>query len=190
MYKEFDKKVEAALKGDRLSKEWLINSLKPLITSYSKRYGGQIGWNEELYQEGALQVLEALNAFDMSKGVPFLGFITIRLKHYYQNKRRKEKTTISLDQPVGEEENMTLLDLLVDESIAIEEDYIKTEEESRLLLALYDLDENDRYIIREYYIKGRSLKEIAKEKNLHYVTVAKHKAKALQKLKNFLEKVG
>lgn len=190
MYIEFDKKVELALKGDVLAKEWIINQLKPLVASYSKKYGGQTGWDEELYQEGALQILECLNIFDITKEVPFLGFVTVRLKHYYQNRRRKEKMTISLDQPVGEEENTTLLDLLVDERVTIESTYLKEEERKALVLGIKQLNEKDRQIIEEYYLKGTMLKDIAQKRKVHYVTVAKDKAKALEKIKKFLEKVG
>jgi len=190
VYIEFDKKVESALKKDILAQEWLINALKPLIVSYSRKYGGQTGWDDELYQEGAWQVLEALNVFDISKGVPFLGFVTIRLKHHYQNRRRKEKTTISLDQSFGEDTEICLLDLLVDEKISIEATYLKEEEYKNLIQAINMLDKQEQEIIEEYYLKGNKLKDIAKERNVHYVTVAKRKAKALDKLKNFIKTVG
>lgn len=186
MYIEFDKKVELALKGDSLAKEWIIDSLKPLVTSYSKKYGGQVGWNDELYQEGALQILQALKDFDPSKKVPFLGFVTVRIKHYYQNKRRKNKSTKSLDQPIGEEEGISLIDLLQDENISIEVDYIKEEDKKRLIVAINNLDDLEKEIIEEYYLKGNMLKSIAEKRNLHYVTVAKRKARALEKLKNAL----
>ncbi len=190
MYIEFDKKVGAALKGDSIAKEWIIDRLKPLIVSYSKKYGRQIGWDEELYQEGAWQILEALNVFDTSKGVPFLGFVTIRLKHHYQNRRRKEKITISLDQFVGEDDGASLLDLLVDEKVSIESDYFKKEEYKALIGAINKLDAKERGIIEDYYLKGNTLKDIAETRKVHYVTVAKGKAKALEKLKSILYKVG
>ncbi len=183
---EFDKKVEEAIKGESLAKEWIINQLKPLVVSYSRKYGGQTGWDEELYQEGFWQILEALNVYDPTKGVPFLGFVTIRLKHHYQNKRRKEKTTISLDQTVGNDSSTSILDLLVDEGMPIEQNYIKKEEHKELRLAIHMLDRRDREIIEKYYLKGIQLKEIANERNVHYVTVAKGRAKAIENLrKNF-----
>lgn len=122
----------------------------------------------------------------MSKGVPFLGFVTIRLKHHYQNKRRKEKTTISLDQFVGEDRGTSLVDLLVDEKVSIESDYLKEEEYKDLIGAISKLNAKERELIEEYYLKGNMLKDIAETRKVHYVTVAKSKAKALEKLKNIL----
>ncbi len=186
LYIEFDKKVEAALKGDNKAKEWIINSLKPLVTSYSKKYGWQNGWNDELYQEGALQILEALNDFEPNKKIPFLGFVSIRIKHYYQNKRRKNKPTTSLNQSIVEGDTVSILDMLVDEKICIDMDYIKEEDKKNLILAIDKLEPLEKEIIEEYYLKENMLKNIAKNKNLHYVTVAKRKGKALDKLKKAL----
>ncbi|ABW20061.1 sigma-70 family RNA polymerase sigma factor [Alkaliphilus oremlandii] len=190
MYIEFDEKVALALEGDHSAKEWLIHQLKPLIVSYSRKYGGQVGWDEELYQEGAWQVLEALQDFDRSKGVPFLGFVTVRLKHHYQNKRRKEKSLISLDEPVGEEQDTTLLDFIVDESVDIEGDYLKAESWIALREAMGRLKEQEHQLIEAYYFNGRKLKEIAEEAGVHYITAVKLKAHSLEKLKKYLEKLG
>lgn len=187
---EFDEKVALALEGDHSAKEWLIHQLKPLIVSYSRRYGGQIGWDEELYQEGAWQVLEALQSFDQSKGVPFLGFVTVRMKHHYQNKRRKVKHLISLDEPVGEEQDTTLLDFMVDESADIEGTYLKEESFIALREAMGSLKEQEYHLIEEYYFNGRKLKEIAEDKGIHYITAVKLKTRSLEKLRKYLEKRG
>lgn len=188
MYLEFEREVNKALEGDKEAKLWILEQLKPLIASHSKRYGGQNGWDEDLYQEGALQILEALEQFDKDRGIPFLGYITIRIKHYYQNKRRKEKELYSLDQPVGEGDESTLLDLLEDSQVAIEGDYLKKEEQEALCRSLSMLSKKEREMIEDYYLRGEQLKNIAKKRGVHYITASKQKNKALKKLERLLDR--
>lgn len=187
MYSELEKIVSRALEGDEDGRLQLLERLKPLILSHSKKYGGRQGMDEDMYQEGILEILEGLKDYDSSKKVPFLGYISLRLRYYYQNRRCREKTVYSLDKNIGDGQNTSFLDFIEDENVKIEDNYLELERNREIFNALNSLTKNQKYIIVQYYFYKKPLKEIAMEKGVHHVTISKTKAAALKKLKKLLE---
>lgn len=181
--------MNKALKGEEEAVVDLVNQLKPLILSYSKRYGARQGREEDMYQEGVLEILEALRDFDPSRKIPFLAYVSTRIRHYYHNKRRKNKQYYSLDASVGAAETGTLLDILQDNTCDIEKICIENQEKRFLQNAMEQLSNCQRDIVIRYYFQYQSLKEIAAHKGIHPVSVAKTKAVALKKLGKYLRKV-
>lgn len=187
MYIELEKIVSKALEGDEDSRLQLLEKLRPLILSHSKKYGGRQGMDEDMYQEGILEILEGLKDYDRSKNVPFLGYISLRLRYYYENRRRREKTIYSLDKNIGGGQDTSFLDFIEDENVKIEDNYLELERNREIFNALNSLTKNQKYIIVQYYFYKKPLKEIAMEKGVHHVTISKTKAAALKKLKKLLE---
>lgn len=187
MNTKFGEIIKRSLAGEKQSIEELIQQLRPLVLSYSKRYGGRQRMDEDAYQEGILEILEALKDFDASRNVPFLGYITVRLRYHYQNKRRKQKLIYSLNEVVGDSEDTCFLDLIEDENSYVEEICIKTEENQELMKAIESLTQCQRNIITQYYFHKKPLKRIAMERGIHPVSVSKTKASALKNLKKILE---
>lgn len=187
MKRDLDEIIKKSLAGDSKSVAELLQSLRPLVLSYSKRYGGRQGVDEDIYQDGLLEILEALRDYDSSKNVPFLGYITVRLRYYYQNQRRKQKTTYSLNQVIGDNEDTTFLDLIEDEDSHVEDIYIQLESNQELMKAIDGLTPLQKKVIQEYYFHKKPLKKIALERSVHHVTVSKTKATALKNLKKVLK---
>ncbi|MCC5909575.1 MAG: sigma-70 family RNA polymerase sigma factor [Clostridiaceae bacterium] len=188
MNKEFERMVTQAIEGQQEAVAELLHRLKPLVLSYSKRYGGTRGVDEDAYQEGILEILKALQDFDPSRKIPFLGYITTKLRHYYQNRRRKEKYHYSLNQRInGEDNTATLEDLLEDEKVNIEEESIRKEEKQQLMAAIKNLSPRQQETINAYYFKRQTLKEIGGDRSIHPISVAKTKATALKNLEKSLK---
>ncbi|SDJ90635.1 RNA polymerase sigma factor [Natronincola ferrireducens] len=187
MNRLFEELVKKALKGEKEAIEQLLLQLRPLIIAYSKRYGGREGMDEDAYQEGLLEILEGLQDFDSAKNVPFLAYITIRVRYYYLNKRRKVKSHFSLEADIGDSEGISLIDLLEDTTAKVEETYMEMEESQRLKEAIHRLTSCQRDIILQYYFHRKTLKEIAAIKGIHPISVAKTKATGLKKLKKLLK---
>jgi len=181
--------IERALGGEESAIESLLVQLKPLILYSIKRYGRIVGYDEDAYSDGVVVVLESLREFDRGKGVYFLGFVKVRLMHYYQNRKRKEKVIYSLDEPVDNEAEISKLDTIVDKHVDIPGDFIEKEEVIHIKDAISSLTKIQREIVIDYYYNHMSLVDIAIKRGVHRITIAKIKGTALKKLRKKLENI-
>ncbi len=170
--------------GDFKAKEELLNSLKPLIlSSIKKYYFGNMDF-EDLVQEGYLRILNELERFDTSRGVPFLGYIKIQIRFLYLELRRirSEALTLNLETSEGEE----ILDLQEDETQDIEREVI--ENESRILLksALDNVTAKQKMILQKIYLDEISMKKLSREMGVHYQTVINLKKRGVLSLRKAL----
>lgn len=185
----FEEMVKRALQGEQKAVEELLMQLRPLVLAYSRRYGGRQGMDEDAFQEGMLEILGGLKDYDVSRNIPFLAYITTRIRYYYHNRRRREKLCYSLEEKVGIDAAATFLDFLVDPDGGVEEACIDKEKHRLLKVAMEQLTECQREIITQYYFQWKSQKDIAAEKGIHPVSVAKTKAAAIKKMKKYFQEV-
>lgn len=185
MYKVIDELLEKSISGDKESKEHLLNKLRPLIISSINKYYPNSRDFEDLIQDGNIVILECINNYDISKGVYFLGYVKTMLKYnYLQNHRLK--TTISLNTPIGEDNEGEMIDLLVSEDFQPLEVILMREKDKKLSKCLSVLTERQREIVIYYYMEKYSIGQIAKHLNISYRTVVNTKTKAIEKLQNEL----
>jgi len=137
---------------------------------------------EDLLQEGYEVILKGIDDFDPKRGVNFPGYIKTILKFHYLNKLKKQSYAISLDHPVGEEENMTLKDTLESE-VNIEEDFIDKEVNHQLYDALDNLTDRQRQVILLFYVENLSVSQIADNLGIAYRTAINIKVQAIEKLR-------
>ena len=184
-YKEL---VDKAKAGDNNATGELIAKLTPLIISYANKYGNMDMDREELIQEGYLEILYRIYDFDETKGVPFLGYLKVMLKYFYMNYFRGEKTVaVSLDKKIETSDgNINVIDTISDKNADVFEEYLKNERTKKLYKAINNLTHKQRKVIILYYIKGLSIKEIAKNMNVHYMSVVKLKQRAVKKMRGML----
>lgn len=161
----------------------IVEKYHPLIVSSIKRYYNKPHEFEELYDEGVLEVCEALMDYDFNKNDSFGGYLKSRLYFFYISKN-KFKEDLSLDSPVGEED-LTLMDMLMD-PMNIEEEYEINEEYRILYKAIGELTERQRRVLLDFYIGKFSISEIANKYDIKYRTVVNTKTMALKKLKKYL----
>ena len=114
MYKEFEGLVIAAKKGDKKSKEIIVEKLTPLIIKSIRTYYNKMDDFEELLQEGKLEVLQCIENYDIDHKTYFIGYVQAMLRFLYLNKH-KIKSTTSLNVRVGENEDGELIDLIADD---------------------------------------------------------------------------
>lgn len=161
----------------------IVEKYHPLIVSSIKRYYNKPHEFEELYDEGVLEVCEALMDYDFNKNDSFGGYLKSRLYFFYISKN-KFKEDLSLDSPVGEED-LTLMDMLMD-PMNIEKEYEINEEYKILYKAIGELTERQRRVLLDFYIGKFSISEIANKYDIKYRTVVNTKTMALKKLKKNL----
>lgn len=186
MYKEINELITKAKEGDESSKEELLKRLNPLIISSIKRYYNKSSEYEDLISEGVVVILECLKDHDESKGTHFLGYVKIMLKYFYLDKH-KEKVIFSLNEPVGEEGEEELIDLLESKEMDILDKLIIRENTSNLKKALEELTIRQRDIIIYYYLERQSIHQISNRLNISYRTVVNTKTRALEKLQEVLK---
>lgn len=186
MYKDLDNLLKSARKGDKKSSEKILIKLNPLIIASIKRYYNKIVDYEDLIQEGRLAILECINNYDDSKEVYFLGYVKTILKFLYLNKH-KEKIFISLNTPIGDNEEEELIDILESDDDGVLEEVLKTENLDEIRYALSSLTERQREVIIYFYFEGYSIPEIAKKMGVTYRTIVNTKTTALEKMRRQLK---
>lgn len=184
MYKEFERLVIKAKKGDKKSKEIIVEKLTPLIIKSIRRYYNNLNEFEELLQEGRVQTLQCIEDYDMDRNTYFIGYVQAMLRFLYLNKHKAKKTT-SLNLKVGEDEEGELIDLLADD-VDIEEEIIQEEIKGDLYKALDKLTLRQKEVIYYFYFREMPIKEIGELLGIKYRTVVNTKTQALRKLRSYL----
>lgn len=79
--------IRAAQSGDTRSREELLHTALPLISSLSRQYRIDGLDNSDLIQEGFVGLLRALVRFDIDRGVPFSAFAALWIRQALQELR-------------------------------------------------------------------------------------------------------
>lgn len=184
MYKEIEELLLLSKKGDEEAKETLLLKLNPLIISSIRRYYNRIDQYDDLIQEGYETILLAIENYNPTRGVRFLGYTKAMLKYLYLEKHR-EKEFLSLNNTVDNGEFIDLLEGNEENPIDI---IIKNEETEILFESLNCLTERQKQVVVDYYINRLSIDEIADRLGISYRTVVNTKTQGINKLKNRIVK--
>lgn len=174
--------VLLAKQGDEKAKERILQGFKPLLIKNARKYFGINQDFEDWLQEGRLVLLHSIESYDEKMGIPFPGYVQKQVFYYFVDERKKIREKVILDQPL-KDGNGSLVDRLSDEDIDLERDFVHGEMKSVLYSALFHLSPKQREIIIEYYLNNKSLKDLARERELCYQSTVKLKAKALKNLR-------
>lgn len=145
-------------------------------------YNHEINDYEELYQEGFIALLNAVERFEPNKGFNFSTYAIKYIKSA-SRKRLNYNTFDSLDEPLKtkKEDARTRLDLIKDTKIDIERDTISKEFNNNLKKILtYD----EIRVIKNYYLYDKTFKEIAEMLGITYNQVTGLRSKAERKIYN------
>ena len=169
----------------------LINKYSPLVDKYSRKYKLKDYEKSDLKQEGRVAILHAINKFDLSKNPnAFDGYVINSIRNKYGTLARthiKRNNESSLNILTSGDDSSEII-TLIEDTINIEDSYIKSEEISRLKFALNKLSKEELDLINIVYLKkSHSLLDYCKENNLTYHTSRRKLKKSLEKLKSFLQ---
>ena len=176
--------LKEAGSGNKQAAEELLLRFKPLILSTIKRHYTGTDW-EDMLQSATLSFLEGIKEYDAEKGIPFPAYIKTKLNFDIYNICRKNRNIIFYQLVISNEEQ-NLLERLEDETVDIQQDYLRKEESAALHKALNKLHPKQRKVIVLHFFENLTLKEIAKEMNISYKTAQRYKAKGMTKLADLL----
>lgn len=164
-----------------MDKRRIIEKAHPLIIASINKYAASKGEFEDLYQEGVVVILEALEEYDEEKGVNLFYYLKLQLKFFYLNYGRYEKQVTSLNIPIDEE--LELIDLMADEGTSIEDIVIGKLTMQDTIKALQTLEHEEKYMVEQLILKGRILDDLAKELGISRTTLYRRKESVLKKIR-------
>jgi RNA polymerase sporulation-specific sigma factor len=162
----------------------IIGDFEPLVKKCIKMYIKDNDRCEDAMQEGRITILSCIKNYDLSSPAPFEAYVKMAVIYSIKNLGLKYREHISLDEELTEEGG-SLHDLL-DSGIDLEGDAVKREELKNLGSALDKLPEGERKLIKEFYLEGKTMREMSKGKRCHYMTVVRRKERALGKLRELV----
>ena len=162
-YALMDTWVQEAKNSNQAAKEQLINTFKPLILSVMQKYIYDTDAYEDALQDGALVVLEAVQAYDPDLGVVFPFYLKNRLFHHFVNaaKAIKKQQENECAVPGGGEDGENSLEQYPDAGPSPEKEMVRQEKHAVLEQMLAEIRAERADAIRLRYFEGKSLNEIA-----------------------------
>ena len=131
---------------------------------------------EDLYQAGFFALLEAVESYNLTAGMSFVGWLAIHLKNafadaagYRTARTRKDplQSAVSLDAPLSDDMEITIGDTIPDPSTAMEEveerDWVQSLH-AALGKALAGIPKAEREVLQARYYQGRTFEELGGER--------------------------
>jgi len=143
---------------------------------------------EDIVQDVALNIFER---GDITAPIRNLSaYIYRALKNRIVDYLRKKKSSISLDEHRSGEQSLTLADVLSDNTIAPQSDLERRDLHDLLYRAIDALKPEDRAIILATDFVGWTFRDLAEEWDVPLGTLLARKARALKKIRTYLEASG
>ena len=114
-------------------------------------------------------------------------YIYRALKNRVIDYLRQKRSSLSLEEPRSDEQVPTLADLLSDNSIAPQSELERKDLHDLLYQAIDALKPEDRAIILATDFEGWTFRDLAEEWDMPLGTLLARKARALKKIRRFLE---
>lgn len=144
---------------------------------------------EDFKQCGYFAMLKAIETFKDERGFKFTTCLSYAMKNTVRDmlglqsgRGTISRLTVSLNKPVGEEEDTELQDLIPDDSIIIGDDLEREEIERVLQEEINKLPSEQAYVVIQHWYKNRSYQNIADALGVSHVEVRRIARRALQKM--------
>ena len=192
--------VKLAKNGDEKAKEMILNRYKGIILKFVNKYYNGYTMNSELkndlISDGNYAILKAINEYDETKA-KFSTFVYIQvrnsvqlgLKQTMKQLKHGEKSLDSELNGDSEDKDTTLYDVVKDESVNIEKDYIDKDEKERMWNIIYKLcTPNEISTFKLLAKDDLSYEDIAKELGTTVSAICRRRDRGTKKIKKYLEK--
>ena len=141
--------------GDIKAREKIINHNIGLVFLVIRRIDkNSIYDKKELFANDCLGLIKAVDTFDTSKGYLFSSYACTCIKNEVMLFIRKESKHIndcSLDEKIGDDNNQTLGETILDDKIHFEDDYEKVQIYKIVKQCVNELPHTERRVVLLYY---------------------------------------
>lgn len=158
-----------AAKGDTESLNKLYFAVTPLVHKFIKPYfkycNKQVS-PEDLQQCGLFAVIKAVNYYSPDKGFKFNSYLENCVKfvcHEELGFRKKQLKTTSLDTPVGDDESLTIVDMIEDTTA---DTYNFCELNDMRIIVRREVERlpsKEQYLIYSCFYEDKTIQEVAEE---------------------------
>lgn len=185
--------IKKAKNNDTYAKEEIIKMYYPLIIKESKRVFLKNRTFEDLVQIGIVNLLKAINLFDLSRGSEsFSSYALWSIKNGYISLIRSEakyNDETSLNLPLYNAPDIDIVEIIIDENTDVENEVTNSIIHDEILSALDKLDYEERDIINFLYIDNKlpNLSKYSRVRNKDYYYCSCLKKRSLVKLKYILK---
>ncbi|MBQ7792740.1 MAG: sigma-70 family RNA polymerase sigma factor [Clostridia bacterium] len=183
--------LQKILQGHPESIEELFIQNRGIILKLCNRYQSKRFSFDDLYQESYFALLKAIHGYQSESGYKFSTYFEVCVKRHfirlYQQDKNKDDL-YTLDSPIGDESDGTLLDLISDDTVTVEEDslslIIAEETVAQIKKKLLERSSTMWDIIRSYYLENQTLQEIADHLGVSFQRVQVIKNNAIRYLRS------
>jgi len=183
--KELNDNIKKAKKGDENSFEFILSHMYNYLIHLSREFFVQGGDDQDIYQEGAIKLINVIDKYDNSKG-GFMAFAQSSIRKHIITVINREKakkrcilnTSFSLDDSAENDEGdkISYIDTVSSKDSLVPNSFGDPLEVVRKDYELYLIEEISKnlspmeqkvFVLR--FIEGYSYKEVAKQLNLYKI---------------------
>lgn len=189
--------LEKSANGDEAAKEILVKHNLRLVAHIAKKYTNY-GDNDELISIGSIGLIKAIESFKPDKGTTLATYASRCIENEIlmtMRTSKKHRSNVSLNEPIGVDKDgneLVIMDMLSDEHSVIEDVENSIMMEKLLKITKSVLDEREYEIICLRYglggIGALTQREVAKKYDISRSYVSRIEKKALEKIKNSVNK--
>ena len=190
--------VQAIQAGERNRIPELWEQVERFVRQQANRrinqLDGQCGVEfDDLYQSGFLALVKAVDSYRPENEASFIGWLAFHLKTafveaagYRTQKKNTLNLSVSLDTPIGEDDDFTLLDTIADPTDRIEEveeRIYQTQLREALDAALDMLPAEQSDVIRKYDLEGQPFQKLAETYGVSHQSIRQRRERGFHKLR-------
>jgi RNA polymerase sigma factor (sigma-70 family) len=156
----------------------LIGYVRRLIDDAADRDG------EDIVQDVALSLF---NRMDVLVPIETLSaYVYHSLRNRVTDYLRRRRPMISLDEPIGVDYDLSLIHHIVDDLTDVEEEVTRGELRRNIVAAIDRLPDEQKAVVIETELNGRSFRELSGEWNVPLGTLLARKSRAIAKVRESL----
>ena len=175
--------------GSKEALEEIIRAFNPLINNTALSFYIYGYEDEDIKQVARLAIIKAVNKFNIELIDSFPSYVKEVVRNtIYKEISKAEK--VYFKEKISKEIAVVIdIKEIIDEEVDIQEDYIKKEKIKDLEKIISLLKEEERNLLKEIYVKRKTLKEYSENNNLEYHKCRYMKEKILKQLKDKLVEI-
>ena len=192
-----DELIKIAHDGDNRAEEVLIERYKSLVYFKSKSYFIEKKKKKDIIQEGMIGLYKAIRDYEIERKSSFSSFASMciirqiisAIKAANRQKHQLLNSSTSLNKPIHDEYDRTLMDVFQDEKLNDPENlFISKQKFDAIKNEIKEMSTELEFNVIREYLKGKSYKKIAEALDIHTKSVDNALQRFKKKLERFLEK--